>query len=204
MTAREGMTGRTAASPGIDALVARARTGEQAGTDDLLREIRPLVYRWAWVRTADSDEAEDVTQTVLIRVHQRIHRFEGRSSFTSWLYRITANAATEQHRRRSALRRMMDRVRQLNRRTATTSDPIARIDNERTRTLVSRIVESLPSRQRVVFDLVDLQGYPPAEAAGMLDMNDTTVRVHLLRARRAIRSRLIAEASREEPGRTDD
>jgi RNA polymerase sigma factor (sigma-70 family) len=204
MTAREGMTIRTAATHDLEALVARARTGERAGTEALLREIRPLVYRWAWVRTSDSDEADDVTQTVLLNVHRRIHRFEGRSSFTSWLYRITANAAAEQHRRRKTVLRLVDRVRRLNHPEPATVDPIARIESERTRALVSQIVESLPARQRVVFDLVDLEGFSQAEAAGMLEMNATTLRVHLMRARRAIRGRLLARASRKEAVSSND
>jgi DNA-directed RNA polymerase specialized sigma24 family protein len=49
----------------------------------------------------------------------------------------------------------------------------------------------LPARQREVFDLIDLQGYSPAEAAHLLAMNGTTVRVHLLRARRRLRTRIL-------------
>jgi DNA-directed RNA polymerase specialized sigma24 family protein len=49
----------------------------------------------------------------------------------------------------------------------------------------------LPARQREVFDLVDLQGYTPADAAAMLEMIGTPVRVHLLRARRRLRTRIL-------------
>lgn len=175
----------------LDALVARARTGERDGADALLREIRPLVYRWAWVKTADADDADDVTQMVLLRVHARITDFEGRSSFTSWLYRITANAAGEMHRRKGVMRRLADRVRALVRSDPAAADPLERIESKRIRDFVSRIIETLPERQRAAFDLVDLQGFTPAEAARMLESNATTLRVHLLRARRAIRSRML-------------
>lgn len=203
MIASDGMSGH-AGTHELDPLIARARAGERDGSDALLRRIRPLVYRWAWVRTADADEADDVTQTVLLRVHENISAFEGRSSFTSWLYRITGNAAAELHRRKGVMRRLSDRIRGFARPASTTTDPVERIENGRIRDLVSRIIESLPERQRVAFDLVDLQGYTPAEAAEMLESNATTLRVHLLRARRAIRSRVLTAPRDTDAGDTDD
>jgi RNA polymerase sigma-70 factor (ECF subfamily) len=191
------MSGELAAHD-LDALAARARAGERDGADALLREIRPLVYRWAWIRTGDADDADDVTQMVLVRVHERIVDFGGRSSFTSWLYRITANAAGELHRRRGVMRRLVDRLRGRARTEPAAGDPLDRIESLRIRDIVSRIIETLPERQRVAFDLVDLQGFTPSEAADMLESNPTTLRVHLLRARRTIRSRIIGVPSRSE------
>jgi RNA polymerase sigma-70 factor (ECF subfamily) len=197
MITRETMSGELAAHD-LDALAARARAGERDGADALLREIRPLVYRWAWIRTGDADDADDVTQMVLVRVHERIVDFGGRSSFTSWLYRITANAAGELHRRRGVMRRLVDRLRGRARTEPAAGDPLDRIESLRIRDIVSRIIETLPERQRVAFDLVDLQGFTPSEAADMLESNPTTLRVHLLRARRTIRSRIIGVPSRSE------
>jgi RNA polymerase sigma-70 factor (ECF subfamily) len=191
------MSGELAAHD-LDALAARARAGERDGADALLREIRPLVYRWAWIRTGDADDADDVTQMVLVRVHERIVDFGGRSSFTSWLYRITANAAGELHRRRGVMRRLVDRLRGRARTEPAAGDPLDRIESLRIRDIVSRILVTLPERQRVAFDLVDLQGFTPSEAADMLESNPTTLRVHLLRARRTIRSRIIGVPSRSE------
>jgi RNA polymerase sigma factor (sigma-70 family) len=51
----------------------------------------------------------------------------------------------------------------------------------------------LPERQREVFDLVELQGYTATEAAEMLVMSPSTVRVHLLRARRTLRTRIMEQ-----------
>jgi RNA polymerase sigma-70 factor (ECF subfamily) len=197
MITRETMSGELAAHD-LDALAARARAGERDGADALLREIRPLVYRWAWIRTGDADDADDVTQMVLVRVHERIVDFGGRSSFTSWLYRITANAAGELHRRRGVMRRLVDRLRGRARTEPAAGDPLDRIESLRIRDIVSRIIETLPERQRLAFDLVDLQGFTPSEAADMLESNPTTLRVHLLRARRTIRSRIIGVPSRSE------
>lgn len=174
----------------LEPLVDRARSSWPEGADDLLREVRPLVYRWAWVRTADADDAEDVTQAVLLRVYERIEGFEGRSSFTTWLYRVTANAAAELGRRNGTWSRLRSRIGRVIE-PSTTPEPLRRIEAERTRELVETILDGLPERQRCALDLVDLQGYQPIEAAAMLEMNPTTLRVHLLRARRTVRRRIL-------------
>jgi RNA polymerase sigma factor (sigma-70 family) len=90
------------------------------------------------------------------------------------------------------MQRLADRVRVIARPDRTADDPLDRIEGARVRNIASTIVESLPERQRVAFDLVDLQGFTPTEAADMLELNATTLRVHLLRARRTIRSRILA------------
>ena len=51
-------------------------------------------------------------------------------------------------------------------------------------------------RQREVFDLVELQGLKPIEAADLLEMNPNTLRVHLLRARRAMREEMLSQGHR--------
>jgi RNA polymerase sigma-70 factor (ECF subfamily) len=85
------------ASDGLDEvatlLVPRATRGDAGALDQLLRSCRPLVYRWALVQTGEAADAEDVTQEVLIKLHRSLHRYAGRSRFTTWLYRVTRNEA---------------------------------------------------------------------------------------------------------------
>lgn len=186
------MPAQTAAEP-LDALAARARTGDEGAFAALAGAVRDQVRRWALVRTGDPDDAEDVAQDVVIRVHRGLARFEGRSRFTTWLYRLTANAAVEMSRGYGRRGRLHDAV------TAEEAgiapelhDRIAEMENARAAALVRSFFGELQGRQREVFDLVDLQGYTPAEAAEMLEIEPPTARVHLMRARRAIRERIVA------------
>jgi RNA polymerase sigma-70 factor (ECF subfamily) len=192
IAAREGTIEDTAPAASPESLLDRAKTSDPGAIDELLHALRPLVYRWARVRTGDADDAEDVTQRVLLRVHERIGQFEGRSSLTTWLYRVTANAANELDRRRGAIHRLKERWGGLDTKTQE-PDPIDAIDNQRTKERILEMMRELSPMQRVTLDLVDLQGYEPAEAAEMLEMNPTTVRVHLLRARRALRKRILVD-----------
>ena len=178
----------------LDTLAALARRGDAEAPEDLLLAVRPLVYRWAWMHTADADDAEDVTQAVLLRVHTRIGEFDGRSSLATWLYRITSNACVELHRRRSAWRRLRDRWSNHAASSGTLiPDALDHIASERTVEIIRKMMTTLSGKQRAAVDLVDLQGYEPIEAARMMDMNPATLRTHLLRGRTAIRNALLME-----------
>ncbi|HEX8906065.1 MAG TPA: RNA polymerase sigma factor [Longimicrobiaceae bacterium] len=187
------MPADTSAAEPLDALAARARTGDEGAFASLANAVRDQVRRWALVRTGDPDDAEDVAQTVVIRVHRGLARFEGRSRFTTWLYRLTANAAVEMARGRGRRTRLHDAVGAGETGAAPElRDRISEMENERAAALVRSFFAELQGRQREVFDLVDLQGFTPAEAAEMLEIEPPTARVHLLRARRAIRERILA------------
>lgn len=181
-------------------LVARARMGDAAAMDALLRAIQPRVRRWALARTGSSETADDTTQDALVRVYRYLRGFAGRSRFTSWLYRLTVRVADDRmNRQRRRPEKAVDPEALLERADAVSAqdarsrgdDPADAVDRQRTLELVRAFFHELPDRQREVFDLVDLQGYTPSEVAEMLDMKPVSVRASLLRARRTIRGRVL-------------
>lgn len=172
--------------------VERARRGEAEAFTELVHLCRSLIYRWSVVATGDPDDAEDVAQEVLVRLHDHLGQYRRGSRFTSWLYRITRNAATDRLRSRARRRRL--RVEgALASAGASVDAPDERLLHAETDQIVRSFLEALPDRQRQVVDLIDLQGHDPAEAAAMLGIEAGTVRAHLHRARRSLRSRLLAE-----------
>lgn len=176
---------------GLDGLVAAARAGGVEALDRLVRRMYPELYRWALLKCGEPADAEDIAQDAAITMHRQISTFAGRSRFTTWAYRIVSNAAVDFHRRnqRHVLRRepaeALDDIAQ----------PVAQMElkmaSDQFADLVRRFFADLSESQRTVFYLVDLQGYAPKDVAEMLDANPNTVRVHLLKARRSIRSRLL-------------
>lgn len=173
-------------------LVEAARAGGDEAFERLARRVLPDVRRWALVRTGDPDDADEVAQQVLIRVYRGLSSFRGDARFSSWLYRITARAATDLHRKRAARARKrsaleMEAAAMRNDSPAPSEGLEARRAAERVR----HFFRELSDTQRQVFDLVDLQGFRPAEAAELIEMNPKTLRVHLHRARRAIRRALV-------------
>ncbi len=182
-------------------LAARAGNGEREALGRLAGALRPLICRWALVMTGDPDDAEDVAQVVLTKMMRSIHRFDGRSKVTSWVYRITRNASLDHQHGKRRDQRLVDKLEQLAAtETPRLEDPIDRIEMKRTLRLIRAFLKELPKRQREVFDLVDLQGLKPREAAELLEMNPNTVRVHLLRARRTMRREMLADKPRRNDG----
>jgi RNA polymerase sigma-70 factor (ECF subfamily) len=204
-------------------LVRDARDGDERSFGRLAERVRARVYRWALAGTGDADEAEDVAQDVLLRLHRHLESFEGRSRFDTWLYRITSNAAASARRR--AQRHGSGSSHGHTARTGAPSeasaevgtgavlepraeDPLesaatlldAQLDASRVAELIGLYCQALPTRQREVFDLVDLQGYAPRDVAEMMQMNPTTVRAHLFKARRTIRDHIL----RRHPERVED
>lgn len=172
--------------------MARAADGDDAAFGELTRRLLPRIRRWALARTGDPDEADEVVQETLIRIHRGLSGFAGGAALSSWIYRILANAANERdrgHSRRAAVAesaRATDPGPFMER-----PDPIGRLHTRRMAAVVREYFSALPPRQREVLELVDNQGMRPIEVAEALEMNAVTVRVHLLKARRALRSRIL-------------
>ena len=177
----------------LTTLVERVRSGNSSAFDELAGRVRDRVRQWARRVVDDVDDAEDVAQLVLVRMHERIHDFEGRSQFGSWLYRITRNIALA--RRRIDTRRSELLAREHSAITGATPDAIDTDDADaaRIRRLVTTHFEALSPRQREVFELVELGGVPAGEVAERLGIEASTVRVLLLRARRTMRAKMLAE-----------
>lgn len=173
-------------------LVRRVRGGNSSAFEELARRVRDRVRSWAR-RVVDEDDAEDVAQIVLVRMHERLGEFEGRSRFGSWLYRITRNVALE--RRRAETRRNALLAREHSAIARVTPDAIDtdEVDAARIRRLIVAHFEALSPRQRAVFELVELGGVPANDVAERLGIEASTVRVLLLRARRTMRAKMLAE-----------
>ena len=173
-------------------LLARARNGDEAATNSLIGGVRERVVRWAMVVTGDADDAEDVAQKVSMTLHRQLAGFEARSSFTTWLYSVVRNAALDVTRNsKHKLRLVTD---------DTMPDPTAlhleRIENQAQAELVKSFFTLLSSRQRELIELVDLQGYSAAEAAAVVGIEPETARVHLMRARRTLREKMLEKHAR--------
>lgn len=177
-------------------LVERARRGERRALGRLAGALRPLVCRWALIMTGDPDDAEDVAQLVLLKTVGSIRTFDGRAKVTSWVYRITRNAALDHQRGKRQERRLAEKAEWLAEVEAPQlEDPLDDIEMKRTLRLIRTLLEGLSMSQREAFDLVELQGLKPREAAHLLEMNPNTLRVHLLRARRRMRKEMLAQSA---------
>src|SRR5215212_6892668 len=82
-----------------DELARRAGAGDRAALEVLLRRHQLLAYRICRRLCSSEADALDALQEALVTVARRIDRFDGRSAFTTWLYRVTTNACLDELRR---------------------------------------------------------------------------------------------------------
>jgi len=180
-------------------LLERAREGCPKALEALVRLVQPRVYGWCLARTGDRVEADDLCQQVLIQALRKLDTFRGEARFTSWLFRIVRNESVSRGRSRA---RREERVRELvpegetapledTAGPAPPEDPGRAVDTERLLERVEACFLDLSPRQRQVFQLVELEGWSAADAARELGVAPATVRVLLLRARRAIREEIL-------------
>lgn len=196
--------------PTLEHIAEEARRGDEAAFRTLVGSTYRRIYRWALVRTGDRDDAEDVTQEVLIRMHRHLDSWEGRGSVLTWLYRITMNQSVSLERRTgpAGARRsegpgeggLPGPVAERGSRAGAGGVPapeagkaVERIDTERVLALIEHYLNDLPPAQRQAFQLVDVEGLRAVEAAELLAVSPSTVRVHLHRARATIRGRILDE-----------
>lgn len=173
-------------------LAAGAAAGDASAFALLASSVRGRVVGWAGAITGNRDDAEDVAQLVLLRLRDHVHRFEGRSRFTSWLFQVTRNvtlSSMQRERRRQALLATQDSG------NFGPSAPGANEteDGHRIAALVQSCFTDLTDRQREVFEWIDLRGIPAPEVARRLGIAPATVRVLLMKARHTIRLRLLEQ-----------
>jgi RNA polymerase sigma-70 factor, ECF subfamily len=177
----------------LPSLVERVRAGRPAAVGRLVSRVQERVRGWAGRFTDDADAADDVAQDVLIDLERRVKKFKGASRFTTWLFTVTRNVALSRRRREQRRAALLDeRELAAEERTDTTAD----LDAALLANLVLRYVDALPKKQRLIFELADLRGLPPAEIARTLGMEQVTVRAHLFKARRAIRAKMFEHHER--------
>ncbi len=187
---------KAAAAVGEDtkALVHQAAAGDEVAFARLATLVRPRMYRWALVQLLDADAAEDVTQRALIRLRNALPRFRGDSAPETWMFTIVRSATADWRRSERRRTEMQKRNQKLQEAFPEHGAPLDTGLDDTASELMSAVtthIGVLPARQREVFDLVDLQGHTSLEAAELLSITPTTVRVHLMRARRVIRAKLL-------------
>ncbi|MDH3290131.1 MAG: RNA polymerase sigma factor [Gemmatimonadota bacterium] len=176
----------------LEPLVRRSQAGDRHAFNDLVGQCHARVYRWALAQTGHPDEADDVAQDVLVRLHADLGRYRFQSRFTTWLYQVTRNLVIDHQRRHRRRTKLAERAaHEGNRTVVEPPDPVDAMQSADTVDAIMALFRDLPRMQREVFDLVDLQGMTPLEVSVLLVMNPNTVRAHLFRARQAIRGRML-------------
>ena len=174
----------------ITELVERSRQGDRAAFGELARLHQHEVYTLAVRLVGDRTLAADVTQEALVRAWKAISRFRGDSSFSTWLYRVTANVAWTLKGRaaRLATYDLDSMVRQPQ--ADSSGDPEVAGERAELRVNLKNALNRLPHHQRAIVILKDVYGWSHKEIAESMSISVTASKVRLHRAHLRLREML--------------
>ncbi len=179
-------------------LIAGAQAGSDSAFAALFEKYKRVVYSLSLRILRVPADAEDVTQDVFLLLFRKISMFRGESAFSTWLYRLTTNAALSRLRRADMKNRSCETE---DRRTGRPSASRAGAPDLRFRHCVDRLtleqaLSGLPSNYRSVFALYVVHGYKHREIAKMLNCSISNSKSQLHKARQALRAKLRSQASK--------
>src|SRR4051812_37091811 len=167
-------------------LLARHVEGDPDAFGELVRRHRDRLWAVAIRTIGDREEAADAIQDALLSAHRGAARFRGESAVTTWLHRIVVNSCLDRIRRRQS----HPTVPLPDGDTVTGPEPAAAAPDHDTALVVRQALAELPAEQRAALVLVDVQGYPVAEAAEILGVPEGTIKSRCARGRARMAIRL--------------
>ena len=179
-------------------LVERARAGDAAAIEVLVRRHNRVLFRTARAILRDDAEAEDVVQETYLKAFRALATFRGESSFSTWLTRIAANQALMRLRRETRASKVIPIDHQNGASLMETiEDEAAGPEREamgaQMRGLLERRIDELPDLYRTVFVMRAVEELSVEETSAALGLPEATVRTRFFRARALLRGALEQE-----------
>ena len=180
----------------VDRLVDAARSGDRAAFDELVRRTYVDTYTLAMRLTANEEDARDVVQESYLRAWKGIKSFRGDAQFSTWMYRITANAAAtlvqkRRRRRTESLEHVEEPID-----ASIEGQPDVAAESSIGLEELARAVAALPPKLRSIVVLKDVYGLSHEAIAEDLGISVAAAKVRLHRARKRLRDVLFEEGGR--------
>jgi RNA polymerase sigma-70 factor, ECF subfamily len=179
-----------------DLLVERARAGDREAFEELVRRHADRLHAVVLRFVADREAADEVTQEAFLRAWRGIGRFQGRSRFFTWLYRIGINEAKRRATREPAEQTISLDEEPILEAPDWSEAPETRAEQSDLRQVLERSIRALPVKYRAPVILRDVEGLTTEEAAEVMDLSQAAFKSRLHRARLLLR-RALDEHFRE-------
>ncbi len=180
----------------IRQIVKRAKAGDREAFTELVHAYSDRIYNLALRILKNPDDAADVLQETFLAVYQKIHTFDGRADFFTWLYRIATNFSLMKLRKNKRtvltdddLEGHFDNPEQIQL-TEWQDRPLQGMLSEEFRRHLDEAVDSLPEIYKSVFVLRDLENLSIKETSKVLGITESNVKIRLKRARMYLREKL--------------
>ena len=185
-------------------LIRRLQLGDEEAVRELADRYSHRIFQMALRHMKNREDAEEVTQDVLMKVYRKIDKFRGDAALSSWIYRITFNTAMSRlrtHRAQRAAEAERDRVTpsghqepaespSIRQPADWTSMPDEELLRTQLREAVADALPRLPEIYRVPVVLRDIEGLTTEEASRRLRVKDQTLKSRLHRGRVMLRQHL--------------
>ena len=179
-------------------LIKKARQGDLAAYDDLVRRYQQRIYATIYHMTSNHEDANDLAQDTFIKAFQALKSFKGGSSFYTWVYRIAVNKTINFLKQRK--NRVQMSLNDLDFNAEHDPDMVALVSENTPRRQagltelqekLNEAMQKLSEVHRLVVTLHDVQGLPHEEIAQIMDCNVGTVRSRLFYARQQLQGYLV-------------
>lgn len=173
-------------------LVRRAQADDKEAFEELVRRHQHRVFAVAGGILRRREDAEDIAQQVFLKAYFSLKRFDQRSAFSTWLYKITVNECWDLLRKKKVRPLVYEadmpeeQAQQVLGSGGAASDEPDMSDRLAARQRVEQLLEGLEERDRLMLILKEVEGFAVEEIAEVLGLNANTVKVRLFRARRRI------------------
>jgi RNA polymerase sigma-70 factor (ECF subfamily) len=188
---RRADTTATLPEPEEQALVARAKAGDRAAFEVLVRHNADRLHAVVLRFSASESDAEEATQEAFVRAWRSLSRFRGDARFFTWLYRIGVNEAKRiAERGPSAGTVVSVEERPVDDIADDEPGPQPRAERTELRDVLEQVVRRLPEKYRTAVVLRDIEGLSTSEAAAALGLHEAALKSRLRRGRMALRREL--------------
>ena len=171
------------------------KKGEKKAFRKLYDDYYQKVYGTAVTMLGNAEDAEDAVQEVFMKIYRKVSSFNGRSKFSTWLYRIAVNVCID-NVRRNKLRRFSTSIVEegsLNELHENSNEVERSVTSGEVNKITRKAITKLSPKLRTVVVLRDLQGFAHAEIADILGCSKGTVSSRLNRGRLKLRAILKAQ-----------
>jgi RNA polymerase sigma-70 factor (ECF subfamily) len=192
------------------ALIEKIKGGDYQAFEALVNRYEGKVYRLAMRMLRNQQDAEDALQESFLQVYRGLNSFEGRSNFSTWLYRLATNVCLMKIRHRETEPQGMLPLEDFLPRHEEGEQPVLQewpqkpeevLLTKESREKMMEALERLPAEYRAVFVLRDIEGFSNAEAGEALGISVAAVKSRLHRARLALRGMLAEYFEKDKFGR---
>lgn len=169
----------------IEKLIIDCQKNDIKAQEQLYREFAPKLFSVCLKYSRNYAEAQDNLQDGFLLIYEKIHQFSFKGSFEGWIKRVMINHVLQQYRKDSMLSLVKDEI-------PDTEDIVLEPDEEVSMEFLTKIIQELPDRYRLVFNLYVIDGYSHQEIAEMLSINIGTSKSNLSRARVILKEKIEA------------